>query len=71
MTPKILSTICLSYWYPAGLPPKFRTYPFVFVVGKADVEIAPNIASCSLTLRAREQDPAEAAAIVEDRLKAY
>ena len=45
-------------------------YPFVFVVGKADVEIAPDIASCSLTLRAREQDPAKAAAIVEDRLKA-
>jgi hypothetical protein len=29
-------------------------YPFVFVVGKAEVETAPNIATCSLTLRARE-----------------
>jgi hypothetical protein len=24
-------------------------YPFVFVVGKADIEAPPNIATCSLT----------------------
>ena len=69
MTPKILSTICLFLLVSSGLAAEIPDYPFVFVVGKADVEIAPNIASCSLTLRAREQDPAEAAAIVEDRLK--
>ena len=45
-------------------------YPFVFVAGKAAVEAAPNIATCSLTLRAREQDPGKAASIVDDRLKA-
>ena len=44
-------------------------YPFVFVVGKADTETPPNIATCSLTLRAREQDPDKAASIIEDRLK--
>jgi len=69
MTPKILSTICLFLLVSSGLAAEIPDYPFVFVVGKADVEIAPNIASCSLTLRAREQDPAKAAAIVEDRLK--
>jgi len=45
-------------------------YPFVFVVGKADIETPPNIATCSLTLRAREPDADKAASVVEDRLKA-
>jgi uncharacterized protein YggE len=53
-----------SIAFAAELP----DYPFVFVVGKADIETPPDMAACSLTLRAREQDPARAASIVEDRL---
>jgi uncharacterized protein YggE len=44
-------------------------YPFVFVVGKSDTDTPPNIATCSLTLRARDPDPGKAASVVEDRLK--
>ena len=40
------------------------------LTGPADVETPPNIAICSLTLRAREHDPGKAASIVDDRLKA-
>lgn len=43
-------------------------YPFIFVTGKADIETPPDIAVCSLTLRARDPDSATAASIVEDRL---
>src|SRR5271169_4605881 len=57
--------LCVSRTFAADIP----DYPFVFVLGKADIETPPNIATCSLTLRAREQDPARAASIVEDRLK--
>jgi uncharacterized protein YggE len=58
--------LCASGAFAAEIP----DYPFVFVVGKADIETPPNIATCSLTLRAREQDPGKAASIVEDRLNA-
>ena len=44
-------------------------YPFVFVVGKSDIDTPPNIAACSLTLRARAQDPEKAVSIVEARLE--
>jgi uncharacterized protein len=54
----------MSIAFAADIP----DYPFVFVVGKADLEIPPDVAACSLTLRAREQDPAKAVSIVEDRL---
>jgi uncharacterized protein YggE len=57
--------LCVSGAFAAEIP----DYPFVFVVGKADIETPPNIATCSLTVRAREQDPGKAASIVEDRLK--
>jgi uncharacterized protein YggE len=57
--------LCVSGAFAAEIP----DYPFVFVVGKADIETPPNIATCSLTLRAREQDSGKAASIVEDRLK--
>jgi uncharacterized protein YggE len=57
--------LCGSGAFAAEIP----DYPFVFVVGKADIETPPNIATCSLTLRARELDPSKAASIVEDRLK--
>lgn len=70
MTSKILYALlafllCVSRVLAAEIP----DYPFVFVVGKADIDRAPNIATCSFTLRAREQDPDKAASIVEDRLK--
>lgn len=52
-----------------ALAAELPDYPFVFVVGKAETETPPNIAICSLTLRAREQDPTKAASIVEERLK--
>jgi uncharacterized protein YggE len=57
--------LCVSGAFGAEIP----DYPFVFVVGKADIETPPNISTCSLTLRAREQDPGKAASIIEDRLK--
>jgi uncharacterized protein YggE len=57
--------LCASGAFAAEIP----DYPFVFAVGKADIETPPNVATCSLTLRAREQDPGKAASIVEDRLK--
>ena len=71
MTSKVLCTLlgfflCTSSAVAAAIP----DYPFVFVVGNADVETPPNIATCSLTLRAREQDPGKAASIVDERLKA-
>lgn len=53
----------------SALAGEIPDYPFVFVVGKADTETPPNIATCSLTLRAREQSADMAASIVEDRLK--
>jgi len=44
-------------------------HPFVFVVGKADIDTPPDVARCSLTVRAREPDAGKAASTVEDRLK--
>jgi uncharacterized protein len=57
--------LCASDSFAADIP----DYPFVFVVGSADTETPPNIATCSLTLRARDPDAGNAASIVEDRLK--
>src|SRR5690242_10898040 len=61
----LLGLLCASGSLAADIP----DYPFVFVVGKADTDTPPNIATCSLTLRAREQDPEKAASTVDDRLK--
>jgi uncharacterized protein YggE len=44
-------------------------YPFVFVVGRADIDTPPDIAACSLTLRAIDPDPGKAEAAVDERLK--
>ena len=44
-------------------------YPFVFVTGNADIDTPPNIAMCSLTIRAIDQDPGKAESAVEGRLK--
>jgi hypothetical protein len=42
-----------SIAFAAALP----DYPFVFVVGKADIETPPDMAACSLTLRAASKIP--------------
>jgi len=44
-------------------------YPFVFVVGRADVDTPPDIARCTLTLRSIEQDPMKAESTINGRLK--
>jgi uncharacterized protein YggE len=58
--------ICASVTFAADIP----EYPFVFVVGRADIDTPPDMAVCSLTLRAIDQDPGKAGSMVEDRLKA-
>jgi len=66
---KFLYFLCgLLIYTSAAFAAEIPDYPFVFVVGKADIETPPDIAACSLTLRAREQDPGKAVSIVEDRL---
>jgi uncharacterized protein len=44
-------------------------YPFIFVVGKADIDTPPNIATCTLLIRDRETEAVKATSSVEDRLK--
>ena len=70
MHSKVASDFCIlvlsaSSAFAADIP----DYPFVYVVGKADTDTPPNIAICSLTLRARDPDANKAAATVEERLK--
>jgi uncharacterized protein YggE len=57
--------VCVSGAFAAEFP----DYPFVYIVGRAHVDTPPNIATCTLTLRARDQDATKAALIVEDRMK--
>jgi len=61
----VWALLCASGAFAAEIP----DYPFVFVVGRADAEMPPDMATCSITLRDREQDPAKAVLVVEDRLK--
>jgi uncharacterized protein len=44
-------------------------YPFVFAVGRAEIETPPNLATCNLTVRSIDQDAAKAQATVDERLK--
>jgi len=55
----------MSVTYAADIP----DYPFVFVVGKADIDTAPNIAICSLSLRSIDPDPGKAESVIDGRLK--
>jgi uncharacterized protein YggE len=55
----------VSSTFAADIP----DYPFVFVVGKADIDSAPNIATCSLSVRAIDSDSSKAESVVDDRLK--
>jgi uncharacterized protein YggE len=57
--------ICASAAFAADIP----DFPFVFVVGKADIDTPPNIAICTLGLRSIDQDPSKAESTVDARLK--
>jgi uncharacterized protein YggE len=57
--------ICASAAFAADIP----DYPFVFVVGHADIDTPPDIATCTLTLRSIDQDPGRAESTVDERLK--
>ncbi len=56
---------CVSGAFAADIP----DYPFVFVVGKADIDIPPNVADCSLSIRSIDSDAGKAQSAVEGRLK--
>jgi len=60
------SLLCASTLYAADIP----DYPFVFAVGRAEIETPPNLATCNLTVRSIDQDAAKAQATVDERLKA-
>ena len=57
--------ICASPASAADIP----EYPFVFVVGRADIDTPPDVAVCTLTLRAIDQDPSKAESTVDAHLK--
>lgn len=57
---------CASAACAADIP----EYPFVFVVGRADIDTPPDLAVCTLTLRAIDPDPGKAESTVDARLKA-
>jgi uncharacterized protein YggE len=57
--------LCVSSVFAAEIP----DYPFVFVVGKADIDTPPNVATCSLSIRAIDLDPGKAESAVDGRLK--
>jgi len=73
MTSNILYRLCgLLICAPAFAPAFAATipdYPFVFVVGKANIDTPPNIATCTLTVRSIDQDAGKAESIVDARLK--
>jgi uncharacterized protein YggE len=56
---------CVSAAFATDIP----EYPFVYVVGKADIDKPPNIATCTLVLRAIDQDPGKAQSTIDGRLK--
>jgi uncharacterized protein YggE len=47
----------LLFFVSAAFATDIPDYPFVFVVGKADIDKPPNIATCTLAVRAIDQDP--------------
>lgn len=57
--------VCASVTLAADIP----EYPFVFVVGRADIETPPDVAVCSLNLHAIDPDPGKAESTVNERLK--
>jgi len=57
--------LCASATFAADIP----EYPFVFVVGHADLDTAPDMAVCSVTLHAIDPDPGKADSTVNERLK--
>jgi uncharacterized protein YggE len=57
--------LCVSAAFAADIP----DYPFVFVVGKADIDTPPNIATCSLSLRSIDSDSGKAESAVDGRLR--
>jgi len=56
---------CASDACAADIP----EYPFVFVVGRAEIDTPPDMAVCSLTLRAIDPDPGKADSTIAERLK--
>jgi uncharacterized protein YggE len=70
MTPKVpLSLIGLLLYGSSSLATDIPDYPFIFVIGKAEIDTPPNIAVCTLTIRAIDQDPGRAESTVDGRLK--
>ena len=70
MTPKVpLCLIGLLLYGTSTLAADIPDYPFVFVTGKAEIDTPPNLAICSLTIRAIDQDPGVAESTVDGRLK--
>jgi uncharacterized protein YggE len=65
----IAALLGLYVCVPAALAADIPEYPFVFVVGRAEVDLPPNITKCSLSVQARDADAGKAAAIVDERLK--
>jgi uncharacterized protein YggE len=57
--------LCASQAFATDIP----DYPFVFVVGKADLDTPPDIATCTLTLRSVDRDSSKAELMVDERLK--
>ena len=57
--------LCASGTLAADIP----EYPFVFVVGHADIDTPPDIAVCSLTLHAIDPDPGKAESTINERVK--
>jgi uncharacterized protein YggE len=69
--PVLLSALAgLCACIPVAGAADIPEYPFVFVIGKADADLPPDMASCTLTLRARDPDPGKAATVVATRLQA-
>jgi hypothetical protein len=56
--------LCGSSTFAADIP----DYPFIFVTGNADIDTLPNIAVCSLAIRAVDQDPGKAESTVDGTL---
>jgi uncharacterized protein len=65
-TPPLICLLFLACTVQAAAIPD---YPFVFVTGESEAHVAPNIVSCSVTVRAFDTDPAKAQKTVEKRLQ--
>lgn len=71
MTPKtplllVGLLLCSSAAFAADIP----DHPFIFVIGRADLAKAPDIAACSMSIHAIDPDAGRAEATVDGRLKA-